>query len=278
MKSVHQKAMQRKPALTLAQRADRFTLYQRSVQDVQRETEFLECVFREKRNRAALFLREDFCGTALLACEWVRRNRLHTAMGVDLDPEVLAWSRQHNLIQLAPSQADRLTLKQADVLAVDAPAVDLLVAFNFSYWVFKQREQLRAYFQAVRQSLVPDGLFMLDAYGGYDAYRQMSERQKLGRFTYVWEQAAYDPISGHTTCHIHFSFPDGSRLRRAFTYHWRLWSLPEIRELLAEAGFKRIGVYLEGWDESSNEGNGIFQPAEHGEADAAWIAYLVAEP
>ncbi|MDE2346420.1 MAG: class I SAM-dependent methyltransferase, partial [Gammaproteobacteria bacterium] len=135
-----------------------------------------------------------------------------------------------------------------------------------------------AYFQAVRHSLVPDGLFLLDAYGGYDAFRQMSERQKFSRFTYVWEQADYDPVSGDTTCHIHFSFPDGSRLRRAFTYHWRLWTLPEIRELLAEAGFSRIQVYLEGWDESREEGNGVFEPAERGEADAAWIAYLAAEP
>ena len=78
-------------------------------------------------------------------------------------------------------------------------------------------------------------------------------------------------------CHIHFKFPDGSRIRRAFSYAWRLWSLPEIREVLSEAGFTRSTVYWQGTNEESGEGNGVFEPTEQGEADASWIVYLVAE-
>ena len=48
--------------------------------------------------------------------------------------------------------------------------------------------------------------------------------------------------------HIHFEFTNGSRLKRAFTYEWRLWTLPEIRELLGEAGFSRSTVYWEDRD------------------------------
>ena len=70
-------------ATTLAERADRYDLYQKSVQDVAWEMEFVEQVFREQRGRAPLQLREDFCGTALAACEWVRRDRRHQAIGVD---------------------------------------------------------------------------------------------------------------------------------------------------------------------------------------------------
>ena len=154
----------------------------------------------------------------------------------------------------------------------------MLLAFNFSYWIFKERAALLKYFRQVRQSLVPDGLFILDAYGGYDAFREMRERQDFGRFTYIWEQAEYEPVFGHTTCHIHFAFPDGSRLKRAFSYHWRLWTLPELRELLQEAGYSKVIVYFEGIDEKTDAGNGVFTRAERGEADAAWIAYLVAEP
>lgn len=278
MSAKHPKTSNRRHAATMAELADRFALYQQSVQDVQWEMEFLEKLFQEKRGRKPLSLREDFCGTALAACEWVRRNRHHTAIGVDLDSEVLEWGRRHNLAKLAPAQATRLTLLQADVLTVATPAVDMLLAFNFSYWVFKQRSVLREYFQTVRRSLAPDGIFMLDAYGGYDAFREMSDRQNLGRFTYIWEQAEYEPLSGDTTCHIHFAFPDGSRIRRAFSYYWRLWTLPELREVLMEAGFARVSVYLEGWDEKNSEGDGIFKPVERGDADAAWIAYIVAEP
>lgn len=266
------------PKSTQAQRADRYALYQRAVQDPKWEMQFVERIFRERRGQAPRILREDFCGTALAACEWVRRSPKHRAVGVDLDAEVLAWARTHNVAKLAASAARRLTLIEADVLQAETVPADVLLAFNFSYWIFKERGTLKRYFERARRHLAPQGLFLLDAYGGYDAFREMRERQDFGRFTYIWDQAEYDPVSGHTTCHIHFNFPDGSRLKRAFSYHWRLWTLPELRELLLEAGFCRVLVYLEGVDKISGEGNGVFSLAERGEADPARIAYLVAEP
>lgn len=78
-------------------------------------------------------------------------------------------------------------------------------------------------------------------------------------------------------CYIHFAFPDGSRMDRAFSYRWRLWTLPELREMLAAAGFSDIVVYWEGTDEDANEGNGIFEPAEVGDADPGWVCYIVAQ-
>ena len=50
----------------------------------------------------------------------------------------------------------------------------------------------------------------------------------------------------------------------------------QTSELLLEAGFKKATVYWEGEDEDG-EGNGEFSPEEKGEADLAWIAYVVAE-
>ena len=78
-------------------------------------------------------------------------------------------------------------------------------------------------------------------------------------------------------CHIHFAFPDRSRLDRAFSYTWRLWTVPEIVELLDAAGFSRTTVYWQGWDSESGEPDGVFQPTEVGQADAGWICYLTAE-
>jgi len=65
-------------------------------------------------------------------------------------------------------------------------------------------------------------------------------------------------------------------MKKAFTYEWRLWTAPEIREVLAEAGFTKSALYWEGSDEDG-EGNGEFAPENKGEADLAWIAYIVAE-
>jgi hypothetical protein len=77
-------------------------------------------------------------------------------------------------------------------------------------------------------------------------------------------------------CHIHFKFPDKSKMKKAFTYVWRLWSLPEIKEMLVEAGFHNPVVYWEGTDKDG-DGDGVFTADEQGEADAGWIAYISAE-
>ena len=146
-----------------------------------------------------------------------------------------------------------------------------------SYWIFKTRDLLRQYFQNVYDGLLDDGLFMLDAFGGPDVHREMRARTKLKRFTYIWDQKGYNPITGDMLCHIHFSFPDGSKIKNAFTYDLRLWTLPEIRELLLEAGFQRATVYWEGTDEETEEGNGEFTPTEEGDADATFLVYIVAE-
>jgi len=45
---------------------------------------------------------------------------------------------------------------------------------------------------------------------------------------------------------------------------------------LLEAGFSKVTVYWQGWDEDG-EPNGEFHPAEDADADAGWICYLTAE-
>jgi len=115
----------------------------------------------------------------------------------------------------------------------------------------------------------------LDCFGGHEAFEEMQEERKYDDFTYVWHQARYNPITGDYVCKIHFKFKDGSRLKNAFVYEWRLWTLPEIVEMLSEAGFQ-ASVYWEGTDEDG-EGNGEFTLTDQGEADAGWIAYVVAQ-
>ena len=261
---------------TMASQADRHVLYEDSVQCVEAEIDFIDETFKTLRNRKAKLLREDFCGTANTSCEWVRRRKRSRAFGVDLDAEVQQWGRKHHLSKLGEAKK-HVTLLNDDVLEVKTEPVDIVLAMNFSYWIFKDRALLGRYFRNVYEGLVDDGVFFLDAYGGSDAYKEMRERTKYDEFTYIWHQASFDPISADMVCKIHFSFPDGSRMRNAFTYEWRLWTLPEIREILLEAGFKRVTVYWQGDDEDSDEGNGEFEPAERGEADEAWIVYISAE-
>ena len=77
-------------------------------------------------------------------------------------------------------------------------------------------------------------------------------------------------------CYIHFKFPDGSKIERAFTYSWRLWSIKELRELLVESGFSQSYVYWQEWDDDKNEAKSDFQIVEKVESDTSWIGYIVA--
>lgn len=260
----------------MADNADRHDLYQESVQDTEAEIDFVEETWAELRNRPAELLREDFCGTANTACEWVKRDPQHWAVGVDLDSEVLEWGALNNLVRLDDAAQVRITLLEADVLEADVEPADIVLAMNFSYFLFLTRADMLAYFESVRASLVEDGIFFLDAYGGYDAPRDIVEERDCEGFTYIWEQAEFNPIDGTMQCHIHYEFPDRSRMDRAFSYFWRLWTLPEITELLEEAGFSDVAVYWEGTDQETGEGDGVYRPATRGDADPGWVCYVVA--
>ncbi|MFQ5719547.1 MAG: class I SAM-dependent methyltransferase [Acidobacteriota bacterium] len=260
-----------------AKTADPFVLYQRSVQSPDVDVLFLSRLFKRTTGRPLRRFREDFCGTARLCCEFVRLHRDNQSIGVDLDAPTLDWARRHNLAQLEPAQRGRVRLLLDDVVTVGGVRADLVAAMNFSYSIFKTRAALRAYAANVRRGLRRGGLFVLDAFGGSQALEEMEEETDHKDFTYVWDQASFDPISHHAICKIHFTFKDGSRLRNAFVYDWRLWTLPEMQEILTEAGFKDVHVLWEMTDRATNEGNGVFRRVARGAADPGWIAYVVGQ-
>ncbi len=264
---------------------DRHLLYSAAVQSVEPDIDFFKRVYKKKNGVTFRRLREDFCGTALLACEWVRRNRLNEAWGVDLDAKTLDWGRTHYVPQLK-EKAARLHLLQSDVLEVHEPKVDVINALNFSYSVFKTRELLLQYFRQVRRSLAPAGIFFVDSWGGSEPMSEDIDKRKIPsedafdgtrvpKFQYIWEQARFNPIDHHIVCHIHFKLADGTRLDKAFTYDWRLWTLPELRELMIEAGFAKTEVYIEGWDDEVNDTDGVFRRKKYFENQDSWVAYVV---
>jgi SAM-dependent methyltransferase len=261
---------------TMADKADIHELYEESVQNVENEVNFLRNTFTERTGRTAYTFREDFCGTASLACEWVKQGLEFSAVGVDIDASVLEWGRQNRISRLTTEDQARVSLIESDVQTVDTPKVDLLCAFNFSYWIFEERPQMLNYMRRCHESIKDDGLLFMDMFGGPESFEETKEKTKHDGFTYVWHQAEFHPVTNHMQCYIHFKFKDGSKIKRAFSYAWRLWTAPEIRDLLLEAGFSNVTIYWEGEDEDG-EGNGVFTPDDRGEADLAWIAYIVAE-
>jgi hypothetical protein len=259
-----------------ARGSDRHELYELSVQEPSAEIRFIERAWRERRAGRPEVLREDFCGTGFLSCAWVRHRASCRAWGIDLCTKTMAWGKARHGAGLAPAQQARMHWVKGDVRTARTEPADVLAALNFSYFIFKSREALVGYFRAAFANLRPGGLMVLDAYGGYQSFSVQKEERDLDGFTYVWDTERYNPINGDVLNHIHFRFPDGTEMRRAFTYDWRLWTLAEIREALVDAGFVRPTVYWEGTT-ADGEGDGVFRRKAVGEACEGWIAYIVAE-
>lgn len=266
-----------KKKLSLAERADKHLLYQESVQAVDFELGFIRQTFHEIRGYYPESMREDFCGTALASVHWVASGADHTAEAVDIDPDVLQWARDNNLRKLKVKQKRRLNLLQGDVLNVSTEPVDFIQAFNFSYWCFQERDIMLKYFRQCRDSLKSEGILFLDIYGGYEAYQVQEEEREVGEFTYIWDQAEFNSVTCEQKCHIHFTFSDGSRLDNAFSYVWRIWGAKELREILHDAGFSRITLYQQAFDEETDEATDEYIASDEAEDYACWLGYIVAE-
>jgi len=255
---------------------DRHVLYEAAVQGVDYDLDFAARLFRRLRGRPARVMREDFCGTAALSAGWVLRSPLNVAYGVDLDPEPLAWARKHRLSRL--NGHERVHLVQGDVLNARTPRADLNLAHNFSFWVFKQRPQLLAYFRAAYRSLKSDGVLVLSMYGGTESFEPAIERRRipatqavdgtrLPAFKYIWDQERFNPLTHEVFCSISFKVPGHKLMKRAFTYDWRLWTLPEVLELLAEAGFRESRTYVD-------LGDGVYHQRTSFRNQPGWLAIL----
>jgi len=254
---------------------DRHWLYQESVQSPEEHVEFFDRAYQDIHGRTAKSLKEDFCGTAFLSAEWVRERPDNTAIGVDLDRETLDWGIEHNLAPLSDDERSRLTLVEDNVLNLHEPKVDIVAALNFSYFGFHTRDALRTYFESARKSLAPGGILVLDMFGGWEAQMEVTDKTRYKGFTYHWQQTKLDPLTSITEFCIHFKFHGGGGIDRAFVYDWRLWTMPEVRELLAEAGFGKVDIYWEQTDDDTGEGNGEYIRVTKGENCPGWIAFLV---
>lgn len=263
---------------TMAELADRHALYQESVQNSEFELDFIDETFEQLTGRKAVSMREDFCGTAISSVEWVERRDTNTAIGVDFDAEVLGWGEKHNASRLKPGQRERLTLVEDDVLKVTTEKVDLIQAYNFSYWFFQERKIMLDYFRRTREALVDDGVLFLDIFGGSECYQTQKEKRKLDGFKYIWEQAEFNAVTNELKCHIHFHFPDKSKLKKAFSYTWRVWGAKELREILEEAGFSETIIYRQKFDPKTDEALDEYIATDEAEDYACWLGYLIARP
>lgn len=252
----------------------KYELYESSVQCVESDVEFIRDEYKRHRKKDAVTLREDFGGTAMLACEWAKMGTDKHAYAVDLDPEPIQYGLKNHYSKLTEEQKSRVHYIEGNVLHDQDFKVDVTVAFNFSYFIFKKRNELVNYFTKVREGLNEDGVFIIDLFGGEDSYETQEEETEHDNYSYFWDCDKFNPITNECQYYIHFEV-DGIKHEQVFSYDWRMWSLPELRDILADAGFSSTVAYWEGEDEDG-DGDGNFYPSEEEDNCESWVTYIVA--
>lgn len=254
---------------------NKYWYYEKSVQNPSNEVSFFNEKYEEIRGKKALTLREDFCGTAAISCNWAEQSPEHYAWGVDLDPEPIEYGKANHVTKLDEDAQSRVTYLLENVLTVDTPKVDVCFAFNFSYYIFKKRTELLAYFKKAREALKDDGVFFIDLFGGPDSQTVMTDIMKHDGFKYFWECQEFNPLNNHCKFAIHFKKKGEKKRRDVFVYEWRMWVMSELRDLFEEAGFSKTIAYWEGEDEEGS-GDGEFFATEEAENCDAWVTYIAA--
>lgn len=216
-------------------------------------------------------LREDFAGPAGLAAQWAGQSPAHSSLAVDIDPEPLAH---------APAAA-RLRKKITDATRCRQKA-DVIALFNFAVGEIHDRAKLVAYFKCLRASLNPHGIAALDIYGGTNAFTpgSLSTHARIpgskAKVRYTWQQVHADPDSGMVENHLHFAL-GAKKWPSAFVYRWRLWTIPELRDALREAGFSSVETYDRLGDAVDQHGNLRIRPVSpERPLDDDYVVYLVA--
>jgi precorrin-6B methylase 2 len=220
---------------------DRYELYELCVQSPRHAVALLRHIHAGN----ARTLAEDFCGTAAVSREWVTHPGC-TAVARDLDPVVIERARSH------ASGGVTLEVGDATVPTPGAPRADIIFVGNFSIGEIHQRLALVAYLRHSLARLNPSGVFVCDTYGGESAFRtggvtrtHLAPDGSIVRYT--WQQRAADPATARVENALHFRVERAGEvvldLPDAFVYHWRLWSVPELRDAMEEAGFTRTTVH-----------------------------------
>jgi len=218
-----------------------WALYERTVQDPARTVALL----RRLHGARPRVLGEDFAGTAALSRAWVERVAGGRAFAVDLDAEALAF---------APDP--RVECRADDVRSAavaDLGPCDVVQAGNFSLGELHTRADLEAWARMAHARLAPHGIAVVDTYGGESAWRLgVLERRRAEEggeeLRWTWEQRSADPLTGEVVDALSFRVLRAGEvvvdLPDAFVYRWRLWSVPELVDVLRAAGFVRTEVHV----------------------------------
>jgi SAM-dependent methyltransferase len=278
---------------------DTLELYRWAVQDPETHAEVLRIIYEGlRRGRQPVILREDFAGTSADSVAWVALKKGRRAIAIDLDEPTLEWA-QRRAIRLLGERASAITFVRGDVRLTgppDVPHADILAVLNFSIFYLHDPEDILSYLRHAAAILAPDGILVLNLFGGEANFRPGTTRHRvtpvprlpgeasIPAFEYLWEVRSHDRESKRLDARIHFSIPGlmapsrREEIRDAFQYEYRLWSVEELVRTCGDAGFSDVQVWRHTFDPADGEEGvylGPIEPESLRELES-WTAYVVA--
>jgi SAM-dependent methyltransferase len=280
---------------------DKHSLYELCAQNPPRDAKLLRAIHADgvAAPRSTLILGEDFCGTAALSRAWCDLLPRGRAIGVDIDEPTIQVARERSggRDRMTLIRADvRRVREKVDLIAVLNFSVGEIHDRAALVRYFKHaRSRLKP-----RGCFICDIYGGTDAFepGLLDQPIKPPPKPHPGsrdKILYSWEQRSANPLTGRVVNAMHFEVvprdvavpprqpvrastdgrhglsPKAATSRgtgspqvflNAFVYTWRLWSVPELRDAMLDAGFTSTSVYPRTAGAIDHEGNLHTQPVE----------------
>lgn len=231
----------------------KFELYQKSVQSAKKEVEFFRKVYRLIFNKVPELFREDFCGTGLLSCEWVKNAVMNQAVGLDYDRETLEWGRSNNINNL-PSGSERIKLIEHNVLKEYDPTqkFEIICSLNYSHFLLQKRTEILKYFQNMSINLDTKGIFILDFYGGSHIYEDHKYQKSKSSSFYEFSGKQMNILNNQSACSLNYKIKK-NKYKALFSFNFRIYSIIELREALEEVGLNTFKLFIKEIDEDEED-------------------------
>lgn len=216
------------------------TIY-RDLVDYEDDVDFLEAVFRRYGATPRSIL-DLGCGTGNHDFPLARRG--YQVTGLDQNPRMLSIARKKALREKAPPRFVRARMESFRIGRTFDVAICMFGPFGY----LTRRSDAARCLRSVRSHLAPRGLFVFEYWqtagvrpGHKDWLDQRSEELEILRLS----EGTFDRRRSLLAIDFHFLVLRGRRVGDRFTERHviRTYTRAEMRSLLRESGFSRVGEF-----------------------------------
>ncbi|HEV8595686.1 MAG TPA: class I SAM-dependent methyltransferase [Thermoplasmata archaeon] len=205
------------------------------------DCDYLESLFRTFANRRPTSILDLGCGTGNHALELARRD--YEVTGLDLSASQLRVARGKARGSRAPVRFVRGDMARFDLHRRFDAGISMFGGFGYML----TDRQLASHFASVRRHLVPGGIYAFEFWhlpAAIDRHQGWVYRDRPHEIIRL-DESRVDRHRSRLTMSLRFFVLDRNRVVDRFqeVHTVRLYTVPEMRTILARAGFRLLAAY-----------------------------------